>query len=57
MLNKMRVRFSMSHEESLTGSSRFRDSKLCSGRSQFFGLVSHGDDYSGRRVIGLAMER
>lgn len=31
----------MSHEESLTGSSRFRDSELCSGRSQFFGLVSH----------------
>lgn len=34
-----RVRFSMSHGESLTG--RFRDSKLRSGRSQFFSLVSH----------------
>lgn len=31
----------MSHEESLTGSGRSRDSKLCSGQSQFLGLVSH----------------
>lgn len=31
----------MSHEESPTGSGRFRDGKLRSGRSQFFGRVSH----------------